>query len=154
MPDQQKPIEKNIGKSEGEAFNPKKEDSFRKGKVAQSEQELERGKKTVPEKAKEIREMLKGKKEQSGGSASGDDDQAKDDSKKEIEQHAKDIAQIEDADEQTEKLVELAQMKDPLFAIKTARHLDNNYVVDRVHDELMEDKVHKVLVEKGFLKED
>ena len=75
------------------------------------------------------------------------------DSKAEVLQHAKNIANIEDAEEQIGKLVDLAKHENPFLAIKVAKHLDNNYVLDSVHDELLEEKTRKILIEKGLLKE-
>jgi len=73
--------------------------------------------------------------------------------KPEVRQHAKGISEIEDVQEQIAKLVDLAQHKDPFLAIKVASHLDNNYVLDSVHDQLLEEKIKKILIEKGLLKE-
>lgn len=73
--------------------------------------------------------------------------------KSEVKQHAKTIAGAQDAQQQIDRLVDLAQHKDPFLAIKVANHLDNNYVLDLVHDELLEEKVRKILIEKGLLKE-
>lgn len=71
----------------------------------------------------------------------------------EVRQHAKSIAGVQDVQQQIDKLVDLAQHRDPFLAIKVANHLDNNYVLDLVHDELLEEKVRKILIEKGLLKE-
>ncbi len=102
--------------------------------------------------------------ESSGGQAKDDDDDDEeekdedgdgDDSKEKKQQiafHAEDISKLENADHQVEKLVELAEQKDPYVAVKVAKKMDDNYVIDRMHDELVEDKVRKVLIEKGLLK--
>ena len=81
----------------------------------------------------------------------GYDDEEK---KQQARQHAKEIAGIDDAEIQVDKVIELATSKDPYFAIKVAQHLDDNYLLDQVHDELVEDKVRNVLIEKGLLKEE
>ena len=81
----------------------------------------------------------------------GDDD---DEKKQQARQHAKEIAGIDDAEIQVDKVIELATNKDPYFAIKVAQHLDDNYLLDQVHDELVEDKVRSVLIEKGLLEEE
>lgn len=77
-----------------------------------------------------------------------------DESKEEIKKQTQEIMNIQDADQQIEKIIELATRKDPYFAIKVAQGLDNNFVLDEVHDELVEDKVRKVLINKGLLKVD
>lgn len=87
--------------------------------------------------------------------------QVKDDKKEEDEEkqkehvkfQAKDIASIENPDDQITKIVDLASKKDPYFAIKVAKHIDNNYILDRVHDELTEDQVRDALIKKGLLEE-
>lgn len=76
-----------------------------------------------------------------------------DSNKAEIGRHAKEVAGLQDADQQIERLVALAQEKDPFLAIKVAQHLDNNFVLDQLHDGLLEENIRKVFVEKGFLKE-
>lgn len=75
------------------------------------------------------------------------------DKKKEVRHHAEGIQEIDNAEEQIDKIVTLASSKDPYFAIKVAQHLDDNFVLDQVHDELIEDQVRSVLVEKGLLEE-
>ncbi|MEA2007407.1 MAG: hypothetical protein U9O20_04600 [Patescibacteria group bacterium] len=72
--------------------------------------------------------------------------------KAEVSRHAKEIGDLDDADQQVEKLVQLAQNEDPFVAIKVAQHLDDNFVLDQLHDGLLEEKTRKVLVDKGLLK--
>ena len=71
--------------------------------------------------------------------------------KEHVKFHAKDIALSGSPDDQISKIVDLASKKDPYFAIKVAKHIDNNYILDRVHDQLTEDQVRKALIEKGLL---
>lgn len=103
------------------------------------------------EKRREILEGLEGKIEKDApaktGSAKSDDNQ------EEVEKHAQEIFSISDPEQQIEKIVQLATSKDPYHAIRVARHLDDNYVLDQVHDRLVEDKVRDELVKKGLLKE-
>jgi ribosomal protein S8E len=73
--------------------------------------------------------------------------------KEHVKFHAKDIASFENPEDQITKIVELASKKDPYFAIKVARHIDNNYILDRVHDGLIESQVREALIEKGLLEE-
>lgn len=105
-----------------------------------------------PEKRKEILEGLEGKIEKV---APTKDDGAKDDDDQheEVVKHASEVVEISNPEQQIEKIVQLAISKDPYHAIKVAQHLDNNYILDKVHDELVEDKVRKELIKKGLLKE-
>lgn len=101
------------------------------------------------EKKKEVMEAI----QQKGNSGSDNDDDEDDDEEGHaiIHSHAKDIYEIKDIEQQIEKLVQLAVEKSPFIAIKVARHLDENYVLDQVHDKLVEDKTRKILIEKGLL---
>lgn len=74
------------------------------------------------------------------------------DGKDSIKKQAKDISAINNAEDQVKKLVELAIKKDPFTSIKVARHIDENYVLDKLHDELVEEKTRRILLEKGLLK--
>lgn len=73
--------------------------------------------------------------------------------KKHVKFHAKDIASFENPEDQITKIVDLASKKDPYFAIKVAKHIDNNYILDRVHDGLTEPQVRDALIKKGLLEE-
>lgn len=73
--------------------------------------------------------------------------------KEHVKFHARDIASFENPEDQIAKIVELASSKDPYFAIKVARHIDNNYILDRVHDGLTESQVREALIKKGLLEE-
>lgn len=66
---------------------------------------------------------------------------------------AKQIATLQDAQAQIDRLIILATESDPLTAVKVARHLDNNYVLDKLHDGLVEDKIRTILISKGILEE-
>ena len=75
------------------------------------------------------------------------------DNKEDVKKHADEVMAIEDAGQQIQRIVELASSKDPFFAIKVAQQLDDNFVLDQVHDELIEDQVRNILIDKGLLKE-
>ncbi len=66
---------------------------------------------------------------------------------------AKKISKQVDAESQINSLVDLATNKSVVYAIKVAKHLDDNYVLDRLHDSLLVDKLRKMLIEKGLIKE-
>lgn len=57
------------------------------------------------------------------------------------------------AEAKIERLVQLATQKGVIHAVKVARHLDNNYVLDEFHDRLMAEELHDALVKKGLIKE-
>ncbi|MDA3815403.1 MAG: hypothetical protein PF549_03475 [Patescibacteria group bacterium] len=99
------------------------------------------------EKKREVIESI----QQKSGSGNDDDDEEGD--KKNIKIHAKDISEIKDIEQRVDKLVQLAIQKDPYTAVKVARHLDENYILDQVHDRLVEDETKKALISKGLLKE-
>lgn len=52
-----------------------------------------------------------------------------------------------------EKLVGLAETKGVVHAVKVARHLDDNYLLDELHDKLLAADLHDALVKKGLIKE-
>jgi hypothetical protein len=57
------------------------------------------------------------------------------------------------AEAKIDRLVQLAQQKGVIHAVKVARHLDDNYAMDEFHDRLMADDLHDALVKKGLIKE-
>ena len=73
--------------------------------------------------------------------------------KQDVQKHVNEVMAIKDAGQQVQRIVELASSKDPFFAIKVAQQLDDNFVLDQVHDELIEDQVRNILIDKGLLKE-
>lgn len=58
-----------------------------------------------------------------------------------------------DAESHVKKLVDLAMNKGVVHAVKVARHLDDNYVLDMFHDKLLADELHSALIEKGLISE-
>ncbi len=61
------------------------------------------------------------------------------------------VSEKTDAESQIQTLVDLALNKGVTHAVRVARHLDDNYVLDKLHDSLLTDKLHKVLQEKGMI---
>lgn len=59
---------------------------------------------------------------------------------------------LTDAESQISHLVDLAMTKGVIYAVKVARHMEDNYILDTFHDKLMADELHDALVEKGLLK--
>lgn len=152
MPDQDKKIER-----EGE-LNSEKEIEDRKGS---EKKESFGGDKEVKESSKEKPENLAEDLEKKDAiferitkhkESSSDPRSVKSEDKNSVKEQAKNISKITDAEEQVKKLVDLAVREDPFTAIKVAQHLDENYVLDELHDELVEEKTRKILLEKGLLK--
>jgi hypothetical protein len=56
-----------------------------------------------------------------------------------------------DAESQIQHLVDLASTKGVVHAVKVARHMDDNYVLDMLHDKMISEELHKVLVERNLL---
>ena len=63
---------------------------------------------------------------------------------------AKSIAAEMDEETRVTKLVSLAQVKGVAHAVKVAEHLNDYYVLDRMHDELA-DKFYDALKAKGMI---
>lgn len=101
------------------------------------------------EKKKEVMEAIS----QKGGAGKKDDSSdGGDQEDSTIQIHAEDISKIKDVEQQIDKLVKLAIQKDPFTAMKVAKSLDENYILDRTHDELVEEKTREALINKGLLK--
>ncbi len=54
----------------------------------------------------------------------------------EIEGDAKQVMDSESVEKQVDKLVKLAQTKGVVHAVKVAQHMNNYFILDRVHDEM------------------
>jgi len=62
-------------------------------------------------------------------------------------------AQKMDAETQIQHLVDIAQQKGIMHAVKVARHMEDNYILDTFHDRMLADELHDALVKKGMIKE-
>ncbi|MEI7621134.1 MAG: hypothetical protein WCJ51_01210 [Candidatus Moraniibacteriota bacterium] len=58
-----------------------------------------------------------------------------------------------DAEGQVSHLLDLAQQKGVVHAVKVARHMEDNYILDAFHDKLLAEELHNALVNKGMIKE-
>jgi len=70
-----------------------------------------------------------------------------------VSSDAKAVSEGQDAENKINNLVNLAQMKGVTHAVKVARHLEDNYVLDEFHDRLLADDLHAALLQKGLIKE-
>ncbi len=76
------------------------------------------------------------------GSANTSDD--------EVEGDANTVGALEEAEKKAHALVELAQVKGVAHAVRVAKHMNDLYVLDTMHDELA-DKLYDGLVSKGLI---
>ncbi len=131
------------------------------GKTEVSQEDDENKLKTKEETAPYVKEIPKMKEEQSENetayskilakaktqkqTTSNDDEDIKDDAR---------IVNLEtDAKSKIAKLVNLAQTKGIPYAVKIARHMENYYVLDEFHDQMLGKELHRALIEKGLIKE-
>ncbi len=73
-----------------------------------------------------------------------------DDKGEEVQVQAKEIAKL-DANDQVGHLVQIAETKNPYLALRIAKHLNDNYVLDELHSDLTEDKMRELFISKGLL---
>lgn len=66
---------------------------------------------------------------------------------------AKSIDLEKDAESKIKNLVNLAELKGIPHAVKVARHLEDNYVLDEFHDRMLAEELHNALVKKGMIRE-
>ena len=59
----------------------------------------------------------------------------------------------QDAESQIQHLVDIAEVKGVVHAVKVAKHLDDNYVLDMFHDKLLAQELHDALMKKGLIEE-
>lgn len=75
---------------------------------------------------------------------------AKDD---DVDKDAEDVSKKQDAEGQIQHLVDLAMNKGVIYAVKVAKHLEDNYVLDMFHDRMLAEELHNALMKKGLIKE-
>ncbi len=56
-----------------------------------------------------------------------------------------------DADAQISHLIDLATTKGAIHAVKVAKHMENYYIMDVLHDKMLADKLHDALEAKGLI---
>lgn len=59
-----------------------------------------------------------------------------------------------DAESNVKHLVDLALEKGVEYAVKVARKMDDNYILDMMHDKLIADNFHKALLDKRMISEE
>ncbi len=78
---------------------------------------------------------------------------ADDDHKDTVVLDAKHIGAMTDEGSKVRKLLDLAQTKSVVHAVKVARSLKDYYALDKMHDELA-DKLYQGLLEKGLIEKE
>lgn len=58
-----------------------------------------------------------------------------------------------DAESKVNNLVNLAETKGLAHAVKVAKHMEDNYVLDEFHDKLLSEELHDFLVKKNLIKQ-
>ncbi|MFA7209759.1 MAG: hypothetical protein WC120_05810 [Parcubacteria group bacterium] len=58
-----------------------------------------------------------------------------------------------DADSRINNLVDIAMQKGVVHAVKVAKRINDNYILDGLHDKLMLEEFHNALMEKGLIEE-
>ncbi|MDD2766696.1 MAG: hypothetical protein PHH40_02965 [Candidatus Moranbacteria bacterium] len=66
---------------------------------------------------------------------------------------AKSISATIDEESKVQKLIELAETRGVVYAVKVARSLGDYYALDKMHDELV-DNLYEGLLAKGLIKKD
>jgi hypothetical protein len=72
---------------------------------------------------------------------------------KDVSQDAETAMREKDAESKVNNLVSLAETKGLAHAVKVARHMEDNYILDEFHDKLLSSELHDFLVKKGLIKE-
>ncbi|MDZ7611300.1 MAG: hypothetical protein U5L10_00900 [Candidatus Moranbacteria bacterium] len=102
------------------------------------------------------REALE-KAQEKAGSVGSSQAQSDSDDKGDIEKKDSfaELQKLESAEDKIEKLTQIAGQEGPETAIKMARKLNENYVMDMLHDEMVDEgKLREELVKKGFIEEE
>jgi hypothetical protein len=121
--------------------------------------EIEKEKMSQPEQTSEPEQSLERKE----GAAEKEDAYAKilssasasqkPATEEEISRDAEIAMREKDAESKINNLVNIAETKGVAHAVKVARHMQDNYILDEFHDKLLTDELHEFLVKKGLIKE-
>jgi len=79
--------------------------------------------------------------------------QVSDSTEDDIKSDAAKTIEKQDAESQIQHLVDIAFNKGVVHAVKVAKHLEDNYVLDMFHDKLLSDELHEALLKKGLIDE-
>ncbi|MEI8344143.1 MAG: hypothetical protein WCF93_04300 [Candidatus Moraniibacteriota bacterium] len=70
-----------------------------------------------------------------------------------VSDDAKTAAKKTNAQSQVSYLIDIAGQKGVVHAVKVARQMEDNYVLDNFHDKLLADELHNALIARGMIKE-
>ena len=71
-----------------------------------------------------------------------------------VSTQVKDVADLDNMEDQIQKLTEIASQEGPQKALKIAKTLNSNYAIDEMHDRLIdEEELRKALILKGFIED-
>lgn len=71
----------------------------------------------------------------------------------EVKKDADVASQKQGMEAKVSNLVNVAMQKGVAHAVKVAKHMNDNYMMDEFHDRMMMDELHNALLEKGLIKE-
>lgn len=74
-------------------------------------------------------------------------------SEEDVAADATHVDKEKDLESKISKLIGLAETKGIPHAVKVARHYQDNYLLDELHDRLLAEELHDALVKKGMIKE-
>ena len=69
-----------------------------------------------------------------------------------ISDDAKAVQEL-DSESQIQHLIDIAQQKGVVHAVGVARHMQDNYVLDTMHDRMLADELHDALIAKGMIED-
>ncbi|MFO7807422.1 MAG: hypothetical protein R6V40_03310 [Candidatus Moraniibacteriota bacterium] len=139
-------------KKEGERFENLEKGSSRKEELGEKTEEegFKRKKEDVERENKISEEALKQVREKATSSKDGMKKQKKDE-----RGVFEELTQMENTEDRINKLMQVASQEGPQKAIKIAEKLNRNYVLDKVHDNMVnEGELRDELIKKGFIKEE
>lgn len=83
------------------------------------------------------------------GSSSSDDDL----DSPAVNDDAEIVSREKGAESKVQALLGIAEAKGVVYAVKVAKKLEDNYVLDELHDRMLGEEFHRALIQKGFIKD-
>jgi len=153
MPDEKKSNGESAGKNDtnlAKKFGHIEKDDFKK----QEKPKKESKEKTIFfDKKETVKEITATEKDSSYSKILSKIKKKTDDSgKSTVASDAKTVSEKTDAEGQIQHLINLATNKNIVYAVRVAKHLEDNYVLDMFHGKLLSDEFHDALVKKGLIK--
>lgn len=79
--------------------------------------------------------------------------QVQDNNLAEIATDAEKTYRKQDSESQIQHLVDIALDRGVIYAVKVAKHMEDNYVLDMFHDRILADELHEALIRKGLVED-